>query len=236
MHPKHDRNNGTVLFADAPNLKTANLKDCGTVAGFASTGLETLNLENVEVIGRSAFYDTRSLKTVNLKNVQEIGDYAFMNYNNTSQLENLDLTGVKIIGQSAFYGASKLTNLVVPDTVESIGSMAFYQVNPADLTISSDKIEMYINAKGGFSKIQNIYCTDGADACKAVLTRLNKASLLGYVKDAPVPSEERQLADGSVALYRDGKLVGFRGKRIYTVEEAALISKDTGNTIKLRYK
>ena len=43
-------------------------------------------------------------------------------------------------------------------------------------------------------------------------------------------------ADGSVALYRDGKLVGFRGKRIYTVEEAALVSKDTGNTIKLRYK
>lgn len=44
-------------------------------------------------------------------------------------------------------------------------------------------------------------------------------------------------ADGSYTLYNeDGTIKGFKNKRIYTIEEATLLSKETGNIIKLRYK
>ena len=43
--------------------------------------------------------------------------------------------------------------------------------------------------------------------------------------------------DGSYSVVDvNGNLVGFKGKRIYTVGEANLVSKPTGNTVKLRYK
>ena len=46
-----------------------------------------------------------------------------------------------------------------------------------------------------------------------------------------------QNADGSTTIYNaDGSIKGFKGKRIYTVQEAEMLSKETGNTFKIRYK
>ena len=43
--------------------------------------------------------------------------------------------------------------------------------------------------------------------------------------------------DGSVTVYdQDGKFIGFKNKRIYTIEEATKLSKPTGNKFTLRYK
>ncbi len=43
--------------------------------------------------------------------------------------------------------------------------------------------------------------------------------------------------DGSISIYdKNGNLIGLKGKRIYTVDEAEKISKPTGNILKLRYK
>ena len=44
-------------------------------------------------------------------------------------------------------------------------------------------------------------------------------------------------ADGSYNIYdEEGKIIGFKGKRIYTVDEATLLAKPQGNTFKLRYR
>jgi len=46
-----------------------------------------------------------------------------------------------------------------------------------------------------------------------------------------------QNADGSYTIYdENGKIIGFKGKKIYTIEEATLLSKPTGNQLKIRYK
>ena len=84
--------------------------------------------------------------------------------------------------------------------------------------------------------MQKIHCINDVEECKSVLSSKGYNDLLAYVDKAPLPSEEKKMADGSIALYRDGKLVGFKGKRIYTVEEAEKVSKKTGNTFRLRYK
>jgi len=43
--------------------------------------------------------------------------------------------------------------------------------------------------------------------------------------------------DGSITLLdENGRVVGFKKKRIYTVDEAELLSKEVGNKFKLKYK
>lgn len=44
-------------------------------------------------------------------------------------------------------------------------------------------------------------------------------------------------ADGSYTLYdENGNIIGFQGKRIYTINEATLLTKPQGNTFKIRYR
>ena len=44
-------------------------------------------------------------------------------------------------------------------------------------------------------------------------------------------------SDGSYTIYdKDGNIIGFKGKRIYTVDEATLLAKPQGNTFTLRYR
>ena len=46
-----------------------------------------------------------------------------------------------------------------------------------------------------------------------------------------------QNADGSYTLYdEEGNIIGFKNKRIYTVEEATLLTSPKGNTFKLKYR
>lgn len=52
-----------------------------------------------------------------------------------------------------------------------------------------------------------------------------------------LPANTVKNSDGSYTVYDDnGNIVGFKNKRIYTIEEVSAIVKDTGNTIRLRYK
>ncbi|MBR2300127.1 MAG: hypothetical protein IJ870_06115 [Alphaproteobacteria bacterium] len=42
--------------------------------------------------------------------------------------------------------------------------------------------------------------------------------------------------DGSMSIYKDNNVIGYKNKRIYTIDEASRLSKPTGNIFKLRYK
>ena len=42
--------------------------------------------------------------------------------------------------------------------------------------------------------------------------------------------------DGSFRILKDGKVVGFKNKRIYTVDEATIVTKNNKNTFKLKYR
>ena len=53
----------------------------------------------------------------------------------------------------------------------------------------------------------------------------------------PETTHSVQNTDGSTTIYNaDGSIKGFKGKKIYTVQEAEMLSKETGNTFKIRYK
>lgn len=226
------------LAFNGAEITTVNLKDMGTVNGFYGSKVENVNLENVKKIGDSCFNNVSGLKSIDLNGVEEIGNSAFYY---SSSLENIDLTGVKKIGNYAFYNTKKLTDLTISDSLESVGTNAFYNVKPTNLTINSDKMDMFLNTGGSLANIENIYCLNSADACRAYLSEKYKnspsylASLLAKVKDAPVKAKEEKMADGSIKMFRDGKFVGWKNKRIYTVQEANEVA-GRKNKVKIRYK
>ena len=60
--------------------------------------------------------------------------------------------------------------------------------------------------------------------------------LKGVALPETPPEIRETLPDGSIKVTDAEGNVHFEGKRIFTIEEANLVSKPTGNTVKLRYK
>ena len=116
--------------------------------------LESVTISNSVIsIGSSAFYNCESLASVTIPdNVTTIGSYAFYNtacYNNESNWENgvlyisnclIDTNddfkstndyaikyGTKVIASSAFLDCASLKNIIMPNSVISIGDYAFYR-------------------------------------------------------------------------------------------------------------
>ncbi|MBR2300069.1 MAG: leucine-rich repeat domain-containing protein [Alphaproteobacteria bacterium] len=217
----------------------------------------------VTSIGDRAFYGMRGVTSFTIPaGVTNIGTQVF--YGMTGVTELTIPRTVKNIGNQAFREMTGITNLVIPDSVESIGNSAFmgctnlksltipdnatiehdafYGVNATNLTVSEDQLEAFLTTgRGGLKKDENgkinIICTKGD--CEKYLREESKyktnTALLAGLKVVPLRLE-KELADGSIAIYEMGVFKGYKNKRIYTVEEAAAVSKKTGNTFRLRYK
>ncbi|MBR2299955.1 MAG: leucine-rich repeat domain-containing protein [Alphaproteobacteria bacterium] len=128
---------------------------------------------------------------------------------------------------------------------DSLGNISYFdsltnlkaKTTCSDLTICQ---ATYMAADGSYcSTIEDCSALIIADQKGDILTSGGKryASLEDLYADNALPSiEEIEQVDGSLAIYKDGKFIGFKGKRIYTVEEAEKVSKPSGNTFRLRYK
>lgn len=81
--------------------------------------------------------------------------------------------------------------------------------------------------------------------CKKLIEMSLEGTVCATVESCSQYAKDHSLSLGDVVLQEDGSysivdangnVIGFKSKRIYTVEEATKLSKPTGNTIKLRYK
>ena len=78
---------------------------------------------STDIIPAGIFAYSKSLTTVNLTGVKEIGDYAFATCSN---LQNVTWSNsVEKIGASAFENCSKIPNVSLPNGLKSIGASAF---------------------------------------------------------------------------------------------------------------
>lgn len=120
---------------------------------FSSSGITSINLENVESIGNEAFahaknlvcdinlskldtiqdgtfYDTNISSVVFSPNLKSIGDDAFRRGNDASiypKFKSLELPeSVEVIGEYAFYYCHNLTDVKIPNSIQQIGAYAFY--------------------------------------------------------------------------------------------------------------
>ena len=156
-----------------------------------------------------------------------------------SQIQNVVISGVTSIGHRAFQDMPNLENVSISDDVTSIGRSAF-AVSPKikDMIIPTSVVDIRGDAFGGFKS--TMYCSeDNRSICENGLKNSSKTDeQIAQMLQTYQMDSGRYVFDGkkykSLSDYYNGK--EYDMKRIYTVEEAAKLSKPTGNTFKLRYK
>ena len=113
----------------------------------------------------------------------------------------------------------------------------------SDMAASGEYCTTIAECKRFMDLMNSGYC-EGFAACKEMFN----ASVINYdgkrygsLEDLyngnALPSITRQeQGDGSFAVYKDGVFAGYKGKRIYTMEEANRVTKPTGNVFKIKYR
>ncbi|MBR1915267.1 MAG: leucine-rich repeat domain-containing protein [Alphaproteobacteria bacterium] len=209
---------GPQSFRNATNLTSITIPDSvtsiGTSAFFGASSLTSITIPNsVTSIGSAAFRRT-SLTSINIPDsVTSIGHLAFANITSLTSITIPE--GVTSIGYAAFLDATGLTDITIPDTaaLEVVDRYkVFYKLDLSNVTL---------------------HCAGVMEQCKANM-------LAGGYEDGTYNMEQapysKKQADGSRAYYdANGKLTGFTGKRIYTLDEA---NKITGsqNRVSITYR
>lgn len=113
---------------------------------FANCGkLQSIDLTKVETIGEFAFYNCNKLTELTLSSAKSIGNAAFAADNGGAT--SISLPVAEKIGVSAFQG-TKITEIVLPSTLKSIGYGAFaYTYNLTGFTVENGN-EIYFAEDG----------------------------------------------------------------------------------------
>ena len=200
------------------------------IGAFSHNNLTSVVIPDSVTSIRDWAFNINNLTSVTIPDsVTEIGNHAFSN-NNLTSVVIPDL--VTSIGPSAFAG-NDLTSVVIPDSVTSIRSDAFQGSQATDLVCSAENLQRYLDASGVFvnSGDINLSCTTGD--CKAVLKAWDTAKGTNYASRAKTILTN---PDGSKAIYDlSGKLLGYKNKRIYTIDEANQVTGKV-NSVKIRYR
>ncbi|MBR2300114.1 MAG: leucine-rich repeat domain-containing protein [Alphaproteobacteria bacterium] len=202
--------------------------------------VENVNIgEGITSVGYDAFEDMYSVKNVSLPStLTDIKDLAFHTCTNLQEITLPEK--LKNIGDAAF-SASALRSVTFPESLESIGQYAFPMLKTAILQSAKDL------ALGAFgddiagrndtwnqSRLENLYCqTELMEKCNKIASSLGiEATEYKKLPNGRYAVNEKQFL--SLTDIQNGRI--YTPKRIYTIKEAEMVSKPTGNTFMIRYK
>ncbi|MBR2299387.1 MAG: leucine-rich repeat domain-containing protein [Alphaproteobacteria bacterium] len=233
------------------------LKEIGSNA-FMDTNLKEIVIpEGVEKIWNQAFLGTDLTEVTLPSTLKLLGADVFRGTNITDLV--IPNSTVEIMPNAFFCPPEEecpLKSITVPDDLKLDISMFNHAISD---TISMNKwaqesgdewmmeeMEWRIQfAKEEFATLSNIQivCQGDIEKCKSNFSWTEEyQELFGNMPIQIISSEDVgqkkvKNADGSITIYdADNNIIGYKNKRIYTVEEASRLSKPTGNTFKLRYK
>ncbi|MBR2300314.1 MAG: leucine-rich repeat domain-containing protein [Alphaproteobacteria bacterium] len=192
---------------------------------------------SISELGYYSFHGVQTPEIVIPNSVQTIGTDAF-SWSSINKIEIPD--SVTSIHSWAFRGSSYLTDLIIPDSVANIGYTALSALpNLKTLTIGENTTLAAIFTEPSTQQISisadlKIYCTGDTAKCDANL------EAAGYPQLKSQKSTIKSLNGKTYILDKNGNVIASKGtrqnKRIYTIEEAQMVSKENGNIFKLRYK
>lgn len=240
---------GNGAFLSNRSLESINIpSNVLTIAdgAFGDTGsLESITFsENSKLttIGGGAFAGTSSLESITIPaSVTSIAEEAFYE----SGLSSVTILSPSIsIGPSCFYEAGALDSLVISGNVifdsgpNGNITNTFENVWLSNLTISADAVAAYLDQGGHFESPVIITCTKGD--CQKALEDYDEeygTDYLSMIGEIHFPKIEKKNADGSIAIYDSSgkKVIGYKGKRIYTLEEANQVA-GVKNRVSIKYR
>lgn len=184
-----------------------------------------------------AFYELKTSEVIIPNTVNEIGSEAF----SWSDIKKVTIPETVVaIGNNAFRG-TQLTDIVFPDSVQSIGNKALSACTKLQSITIGENTNLGALFEGyDYDTISTdianlkIYCTGDTEKCDANL------AAAGYTDLKSSKATTKQINGVTYIYDKNGKLVTTSGhrseKRIYTIDEANLVAKPTGNRVSITYK
>ena len=208
----------TSLWANSSITKVEFKEGITTIGGatleFMSSVTSISLPEGLKTIATESLNSTSVSHLDIPSSVTSIGNYGLA----MGRLESINglPQGLTSIGDYTFT-STKISNLVIPDSVTTISKEAF--------------------SRGSDTAIQTLYCSEALQSqCEAAVQW--KKDLGQTVNVVPYQKYGN-------SYYYDGKfyaspndIIGnhYIQKRIYTIDEANLVAKSTGNSVKIRYR
>ena len=153
----------------------------GWKAFYGCSGLTSIEIPNsVTSIGRYTFYNCSGLTSITIPNsVTSIGEKAFSGCNGLTAVHISDLAawcGISFgsydanplrYAKNLYLNGKKVTNLLIPDSVTSIGDAAFANcINLKSITIHDGVKTIGEDAFSGCSKVETIYIGNSIESIK----------------------------------------------------------------------
>jgi len=215
------------------------IKSIGEYAFFRTQITDITIPASVEKIGMGGVQSIKGLTSVTFEENSQLKHIGSGAFNSNQNLTSINLPeGVEQMDTNVFNG-SAIENLILPDSIWSVPDVA------------SEKAPYVHGAQTrAFSGVPNIYCSEASRSkCEEYFNNPNmgfywqgaiypikeKATLYINNNDGSVDTYQ-WASDGSFAIYRDGNLKTYKGKRIYTLDEANRVTKPTGNTVRIKYR
>ncbi len=205
--------------------------------------------EGITSVGTWAFKDFKALETLTLADsVKKIGMIAFDSATSLNKINMSENSQLESINWQAFSHDKALTSFVVPSAATNVGSAAFHDTDTIVVYCPESNTSCKANIGGSgltiirFTQEDGIYkIGEGEDAKYYAST---EAMVLGEDCGSKC-AQAKALSESGEPFVIDGKFYAslsdyvkrnYIKKRIYTVDEAEMLSKPTGNTFRMRYK
>ncbi len=182
-------------FLSCESLKTISYNATNNVESYSTSPFaKCINVEKIIIgdsvskIQKNLFRELPNLKTVMIPgNVKSIGNYSFYK----DGLESVKICeGVESIGESVFLGNDSLTEIWIPQTISSIGS---------------------INA---IPKTAKIYCVENSFTHEWAVANKRQFEITKYV--CSEPTGEDAIIDNSISIYPNPTSDGFSIRGVET--------------------
>ena len=157
----------SYCFLNCVNLKNVEIPEQITnihESAFRGSGLRHLTFSgesHLEEIGDYTFYATPLEDIVIPASVTGIGEYAFQYCGNLHGLSFAENSGCAAIGREAFASCTSLKNVILPDALVTLNTLAFYGSGLEEVTVGAGLTSLGDGTFSGCEELQVINVAEG---------------------------------------------------------------------------